>query len=94
MDDKYFSRDGIQDGIDNCPNVANSDQLDTDGDEKGDECDDDDDGDSIPDMADNCRLVRNPYQEDSNGEIWAIFKACVYLYYTIKKEKTIHGLTY
>ncbi len=42
-------QDGIPDSIDNCPTVANSNQLDTDGDGEGDACDLDDDGDGMPD---------------------------------------------
>lgn len=34
---------------------------------QGDECDDDDDNDGILDTKDNCRLVANPSQEDSNS---------------------------
>ncbi|MFN3196914.1 MAG: lectin-like protein [Bradymonadia bacterium] len=41
--------DELCDFIDNCPNVANADQLNTDGDDLGDLCDDDDDGDDVTD---------------------------------------------
>jgi hypothetical protein len=44
--------DGIQDGRDNCPMVANASQLDKDRDGKGDACDLDDDNDGIPDTQD------------------------------------------
>ena len=40
-------QDGIAKGADNCPDVSNSNQLDTDGDGNGDACDDDIDGDGI-----------------------------------------------
>jgi hypothetical protein len=46
--------DGIPDGYDNCPFVANPDQKDT-------------DGDGVGDVCDNCPLVPNPDQLDQNG---------------------------
>jgi syndecan 4 len=58
----------VQDDKDNCLNIANSDQLNTDGDEKGDECDKDKDNDGIINNDDNCPLIYNPRQEDSFGE--------------------------
>ena len=46
--------DGVLDGIDTCPRVANPDQADLDGDGRGDVCDDDDDGDGLADALDDC----------------------------------------
>ena len=39
--------DGVPDDTDNCPSIANADQLDTDSDGAGDVCDGDADGDGI-----------------------------------------------
>ena len=39
--------------------MINADQLDTDGDGKGDVCDSDDDNDGVPDEDDSCPLVKN-----------------------------------
>ena len=44
--------DGILDGDDSCPFVANADQADFDGDGAGDVCDDDDDNDGVLDVDD------------------------------------------
>ena len=54
--------------MDNCPNVLNTDQLDTDNDGIGNMCDKDDDGDGVVDFADNCTTVYNPFQDDTDGD--------------------------
>ena len=41
--------DGVDDGADNCPNIANTDQANFDGDAAGDACDSDDDNDGLED---------------------------------------------
>ena len=46
--------DGVPDGSDNCPSVANADQTNTDGDGEGDACDSDDDNDGKADGSDSC----------------------------------------
>jgi hypothetical protein len=61
--------DGVDDGQDNCPEVSNADQLNTDGDAQGDACDPDDDNDGVPDTEpDNCPLVANTDQADEDGD--------------------------
>ncbi|XXX74621.1 kelch repeat-containing protein [Sorangium sp. So ce134] len=65
--------DGVADHEDNCPEVPNTSQANTDGglsagDPLGDACDDDDDADGHPDAADNCPLIANPNQADANGD--------------------------
>jgi hypothetical protein len=59
--------DGIADSSDDCPNLANADQLDTDHDGQGDACDLDDDNDGIPDATE-ATLGTNPLKADTDGD--------------------------
>jgi Thrombospondin type 3 repeat/Concanavalin A-like lectin/glucanases superfamily len=60
--------DGVVDGSDNCPNHANADQADLDGDGRGDVCDEDVDGDGAGNEHDNCRTLANEDQADLDAD--------------------------
>jgi hypothetical protein len=60
--------DGVPNAMDNCPDVSNANQVNTDGDAQGDACDDDDDNDTIADANDNCALVANLDQANADGD--------------------------
>ncbi len=64
--DEDRDADGVRNRQDNCPDLPNPDQADTDGDSMGDACDADDDNDAAPDSADNCPMVPNADQEDED----------------------------
>lgn len=65
--------DGVSDGNDNCPEVANNDQADLDNDELGDACDDDKDGDGFAASVDCDDLVatlnvETTFYADTDGD--------------------------
>ena len=62
--------DGVNNGADNCPGVANPGQEDADSDGKGDVCDgsEDTDGDGIANEEDNCPITPNADQADSDTD--------------------------
>ena len=59
--------DGVLDDSDNCPHIANPDQLDKDASGRGDACEDFD-LDGILNTNDNCPDHPNPIQQDEDGD--------------------------
>jgi hypothetical protein len=60
--------DAVPNLNDNCLEVFNPDQADTDQDGVGDHCSPDTDGDGWTDPMDNCPLQANPGQDDADGD--------------------------
>lgn len=60
--------DNIPDSSDNCPTVPNVRQTDTDGDQSGDACDTDDDGDGLSDQSEIEIHYTNPLKADTDGD--------------------------
>ena len=66
---KMQMMDEYETARDNCPNISNADQKNTDGDTQGDACDPDDDNDTKPLYGtDNCPLVANSDQKNTDGD--------------------------
>lgn len=60
-------KDSISDDVDNCGSIPNSNQLDTDHDRVGDECDPDDDNDGLADIDEIARGT-NPKNPDTDND--------------------------
>ena len=76
--DPDIDGDGIMNGADNCRVIPNADQLDTDGNGRGDACDPFDlDNDGVWNINDNCPQTPNPDQMDSNSN--GIGDACEFV---------------
>ncbi len=70
--------DGVDNAVDNCPDIYNPDQLDVDSDNHGDVCDNcvntynpdqlDGDGDGVGDACDNCVAIANTNQNDGDTD--------------------------
>lgn len=70
--------DGIVSAMDNCPSISNADQLNTDGDAKGNVCDDDKDNDGIPDISDSFPLDNTQAGDIDGDGIESLLDNCAY----------------
>jgi alpha-tubulin suppressor-like RCC1 family protein len=64
----YIDDVSITTVTDNCPSVANADQVDIDQDGLGNACDSDNDNDGVENGSDNCPLHTNADQLDTDGD--------------------------
>jgi hypothetical protein len=84
--------DGLCDVTDNCPEIANFDQADWDGDDVGDVCDDSDD-DGVFDVDDNCLIAFNPEQEDDDlDEIGEACDNCPGFHNPLQEDFDLDGI--
>lgn len=63
-----IDNDGVENVADNCPDVYNFEQADSDQDGLGDACDPDVDNDGAADVADNCPEIANADQRNTDGD--------------------------
>ena len=68
ISDMDTDEDGVPDIMDNCPDVYNPDQTDTDEDGWGDACDEDDDNDGLPDTYEENVTGTDPLSVDTDGD--------------------------
>jgi hypothetical protein len=86
-------KDSIWNSSDNCPNVYNTDQKDTDRDGLGDACDPDNDNDGVLNAVDNCPYMANPDQLDSDGDgIGNVCDKCPFLANTSQEDTDGDGV--
>ncbi|MEE3087616.1 MAG: ubiquitin-like protein, partial [Pseudomonadota bacterium] len=62
--------DDVDDDNNNCPSIANADQLNTDFDAEGNACDTDDDNDGLADITE-AELGTDPLKSDTDGDGWS-----------------------
>ena len=71
-----YDFDGVENNLDNCPEIQNIDQENYDDDFLGNACDVDDDNDGVEDSADNCPFIYNTDQNNNDDDLFG--NACDY----------------
>ncbi len=69
LDFKDADGDGVQDAVDNCPNISNQNQANFEGDSLGDACDPDDDNDGMSDKWEIKHKLNPKYAGDRNWDM-------------------------